>query len=276
MHRRLRFGTTARTPAGYALAEIGYPSGLQPPHAHAGASVTLVLRGSVRERAGRQEEIGRPLSVVVKPVGVRHSDEYGGEGLDTLQIAIPPEALDGDAGIRIGGGWRWVHAGPVTAPFLNALQILRTEPEDGVRLEWAICDTIAALERESTGRARGAPPLWLARVRERIDDARPGSLTVESVARQAGVHPVSLTRAFRRHFGVTTSVYLRRARLRCAARLLAETSRPLSRIAFSAGFSDQAHMTRDTRAATGATPGVLRALMEGALDDPSRTRQEAG
>lgn len=236
--------------------------------------MTLVLRGSVRERAGRREEVGRPLSVVVKPVGVRHSDEYGVEGLDTLQIAIPPEALDGDAGIRIGGGWRWVHAGPATAPFLNALRILRTDPGDGVRLDWAICDTIAALERDPLGPARGAPPVWLAQVRERIDDARPGSLTVQSVASLAGVHPVSLTRAFRRHFGVTTSAYLRRARIRYAAGLLADTSRPLSRIAYASGFSDQAHMTRETRAATGATPGYLRALMQTARDRSPRARTE--
>lgn len=251
----------SRTPAGFAVAEIGYPPHRrQTPHAHPGASVTLVLRGAVRERAGTREEIGRSLSVVVKPVGVEHADEYGRDGLDTLQIAVPDPLADLAAGADAASGWRWIHAGPVTAPFLEVLRVLREHPGDGGRLEWAVLDTLAALA-DDAGRDRGDPPGWLARVRERIDDAAPGSLSVEAVAAEAGVHAVSLTRAFRRHYGVTTSGYLQRVRIRCAARLLADTPRPLSSVAYASGFSDQSHMTRETRAATGATPARLRALI---------------
>ncbi len=258
---RYRVRRQSRTPAGFAVAEIGYPPHRrQAPHAHPGASVTLVLRGAVRERAGALEEIGRSLSVVVKPVGVEHADEYGRDGLDTLQIAVPDPLADLGADAGAGPGWRWIHAGPVTAPFLEVLRVLREHPGDGARLEWAVLDTLAALT-DDAGRDRGDPPGWLARVRERIDDAAPGSLSVEAVAAEAGVHPVSLTRAFRRHYGVTTSGYLQRVRIRRAARLLADSPRPLSSVAYASGFSDQSHMTRETRAATGVTPARLRALI---------------
>lgn len=256
---RHRVGRRERTPSGFVVGEIGYaPHRHQAVHAHAAASVTLVLRGAVRERAGTREEIGRPLSVVVKPAGVEHADEYGRDGLDTLQITVPDALVDPAPGA--GGGWRWIHAGAVTAPFFEVLRVLRGHPGDGVRLDWAVADTLAALA-DDAGRGRGIPPAWLARVRERIDDAEPGSLTVEGAAAEAGVHPVSLTRAFRRHYGVTTSGYLRRVRLRRAARLLADTLRPLSSVAYASGFSDQSHMTRETRAATGTTPAGLRALL---------------
>ena len=258
---RHRVGRRKRTPSGFAVGEIGYaPHRHQAVHAHAGASVTLVLRGAVRERAGTREEIGRPLSVVVKPAGVEHADEYGRDGLDTLQISLPDGLVDLAPGAGAGGGWRWIHAGAVTAPFFEVLRVLRGHPGDGVRLDWAVVDTLAALA-DDPGRGRGIPPAWLARVRERIDDAEPGSLTVEAAAAEAGVHPVSLTRAFRRYYGVTTSGYLRRVRLRRAARLLADTPCPLSSVAFASGFSDQSHMTRETRAATGSTPAGLRALL---------------
>jgi len=256
-------GRTARTTSGFLVSEVDYAADRrQGLHAHPGASVTLVLRGSVRERAGRREETGRPLSVVVKPVGVEHADHYGDRGLGTVQILLPRETED--EGRRAGadlGGWRWVHAGPATAPFLGVVRGLRAEPGDGVGLEWAVYDTLAALLADRGAAGHRDPPAWLARARQEIDDAPPASLTVEGVASEAGVHPVSLTRAFRNFYGLTTSRYLRRVRVRHAARLIAETGVPLARVAYASGFSDQSHLTRSVRAETGLTPGALRRVV---------------
>ena len=49
------------------------PNLQQPRHAHDSMSVTLVLAGSIAERVGEVEEIGRPLSLVIKPVDVEHA-----------------------------------------------------------------------------------------------------------------------------------------------------------------------------------------------------------
>lgn len=260
-----RVGPQARTPSGFVVSEVDYPPDRwQRTHSHDGASVTLVLRGSVRERSGRREDIGRALSVVLKPVGVEHSDHYGDRGLDTLQIFVPSDAPALEQLRGPGLAWRWLHAGAATGPFLSVLRALRATPVDADRLEWAVLDTLSALTGDLCGRSYRRPPAWLERARQAMDDSTPGSLTVEGVAAEAGVHPVSLTRAFRRCYGVTTSRYLRRVRVRHAARLLAETAGPLSRVAYASGFSDQSHMTRLTRAETGATPAELRRLIHGA------------
>jgi AraC family transcriptional regulator len=257
-----RVGARVRTPSGFVVSELDYtPRRRQGPHAHPATSVTLILRGAVRERSGSREDIGRALSVVVKPAGVEHADEYGAEGLDTLQIVVPPAGPTAAADSRCASCWRWIHAGAVNSAFLDVLRALRVSPCDGSSLEWAAMDTLAALDSDLVELSPGVPPVWLRRAREAMDDAAPGSVTVERAAAEAGVHPVSLTRAFRRYYGVTTSRYLRRVRVRHAARLLAESPSPLSGIAYAAGFADQSHMTRVTRKETGATPSELRSLV---------------
>ncbi|MGH7711942.1 MAG: helix-turn-helix domain-containing protein, partial [Gemmatimonadaceae bacterium] len=52
--------------------------------------------------------------------------------------------------------------------------------------------------------------------------------------------------------------FVRRVRIERVRELLAGTTDPLSAIAFSTGFSDQSHLTRQFRAVTGMTPAEYR------------------
>lgn len=103
-----------------------------------------------------------------------------------------------------------------------------------------------------------SPPAWLCRIRDHLHDCAGVAPPVRELARAAGVHPVSLARAFRRAYGVTVTEYARRLRVRAASDRIASTALPLARIACEAGFADQAHLTRELRRETGLTPGALR------------------
>jgi AraC family transcriptional regulator len=180
-----------------------------------------------------------------------HADEIGPEGARTVLVEIEdPALLPEDL-----GPWRWLHAGPGVRPLLALAGALR-----GVSR--SIEDTVLDLlgEVSDTGRpVPRDPPAWIRRAREALDDTDPTSARVRDLAAELDVHPVSLTRAFRRHFGLPVSVYRRRVRLRRAAAQLAGTTVELTRIAHAAGFADHAHMCREIRAATGCTPSELRA-----------------
>src|SRR5690606_37479696 len=103
-----------------------------------------------------------------------------------------------------------------------------------------------------------AAPAWLRSVREQIDDSAEAGHRVRDLARTAGVHPVHLARAFRRHYGTTVSDYLQRRRLQAAAQLLASSDEPIASAAARAGFADQSHLGRQLRARAGITPHQLR------------------
>lgn len=249
------------------IAEQAYPPGLrQPRHAHAETTVTIVIGGSLRERVGRVDEIARPLSVVVKPGGTEHADEFGSEGTRTLQIALTDcDAGDAERWERTLRVWRWRHAGPAVQSFLALLRVVRSVDSTGVskrgdEIECAAHDVLAAVGSQDGATHSAAPPHWLRVVREELDDAGPAPPRVRVVAASAGVHPVYLARQFRRFYGCSVSEYLKQRRLQHTADLMAVSDDPLSLVSYSAGFADQAHMCRVFRAGTGVTPGAFRAL----------------
>jgi AraC family transcriptional regulator len=247
----VRVGRQA-TGFGFCISEVDYAAGWrQPPHAHESTGVTLVVAGGFRETACGREESASALSVVVKPAGVVHADEIGREGARTVLVEIEDPALLPEE----LGPWRWLHAGPGVRPLLALARALRGPSR-------SIEDTVLELLGEVSDAERQVhrnPPAWIDRAREALDDADPTTTRVRDLAAELDVHPVSLTRAFRRHFGLPVTVYRRRARLRRAAAQLGGSTGELSRIAHAAGFADHAHMCRDIRAATGCTPSELRA-----------------
>lgn len=221
--------------------------------------MTLVLAGGFRERVLRNEEIGAALSVVVKPVGVEHSDEVSARGAHTLQVVFDPTEIPAPTAEPVLERWRWIHGGPVAGEMVAILRLLRRRaPEQEV--EDRMLEVLGAVAQDA--RALGEPPAWLRRVREQLEDEP--SVSVAVLARGVGVHSVSLSRAFRRHFGCSISDCRRHIRLRRAASLLERDVQLLSHIAHSAGYADHAHLCRDFRRWAGVPPSQYRALLLGA------------
>ncbi len=79
-------------------------------------------------------------------------------------------------------------------------------------------------------------------------------LTVERLAEVAGLGPRALQRLFREHVGVSPKWVIRRHRLQEAALRLEQGTVSLAELAAELGYSDQAHLTRDFRAAVGKSP----------------------
>jgi AraC-like DNA-binding protein len=70
--------------------------------------------------------------------------------------------------------------------------------------------------------------------------------------------PETVSRGFRRAFGVTPKVFRIESRARRAWNLLLHSSSPFTEIAHQSGFADLAHLSRTIRALTGAPPSYWR------------------
>lgn len=104
--------------------------------------------------------------------------------------------------------------------------------------------------------AGGLQPVARAMAFMQANYARP--LDMPEVAAQAGLHPASLSRLFRRQVGLPPVRYLARIRLAAAAELLGGTSLSLDDVAARTGFADGFYLSRLFRQAYGQSPGAWR------------------
>ena len=113
---------------------------------------------------------------------------------------------------------------------------------------------------ETPADEREATPVWIERVREQLreDESEPD---LESVAAQAGVHRVHLSRSFARHVGMAPSLFRTRVRLARALRGMMD-GQSTADAAYAAGFSDQAHLTRQFKANFGVTPKAWLKILD--------------
>ena len=105
------------------------------------------------------------------------------------------------------------------------------------------------------------PPLapdWLVRAWRDIRQPRHLCEGVSAFFRLAGCSREHASRALRRHFGMTPSQCVLRARMEYAARRLEMSTRDIVEISLDCGFKDLAHFYKAFRAWHGTTPRAYR------------------
>lgn len=226
-------------------------------HSHDDAHFILALDGGYRSLA---HDPGTPAghafgpgALVWNPAGVEHRDCFdvaGGRFL-SVSFAAPPGARRGDPARLFGA------AENLARRLVGAT--VRFSPGDAVRVEGLALD-LAASVHGALELGDDPAPDWIRLAHEAIVDlaCQPG-LEVKAVADIVGVHPVSLARRYRRHFGRSPATAIRLARADRAAGLVRQ-GRDLATVATSVGYSDQSHMTREFVAFYGLTPSRYRAV----------------
>ncbi|HRE12619.1 MAG TPA: helix-turn-helix domain-containing protein [Usitatibacteraceae bacterium] len=231
-------------------------------HRHVEPHFVLVERGRYASAAEGATTDGTPL-LVFNPAGTAHRDAFApGESLATsrfvsltvgfdLWLRLEPGADLPRHPVALAGG-----AAIEARAMLGAL--LETAAPDPLDIESTVAATAALVSHRQP---QANQPPWLARCRDALRDdnefaLKPGGLT--RLAKELGVHPVHLARAFRRHHRVTPGAWARAIRLERAAAALARNRDELSDIALEAGFFDQSHFTRAFRGAFGLTPAAFR------------------
>jgi AraC family transcriptional regulator len=232
---------------------------------HGGFSVSYVRRGSFGCRArGRAVELVAGSLLVGHPgdeFTCTHEHHHGGD--ECLSIAIAPELVEG-----LGGGsepWRVVALPPLPELMvLGELAQAAASGESSAGLD-EVGLSLASRFVEVASGARRDEPRILPRERRRaveaalfIDAHSQQALDLEAVASFAGQSQFHFLRTFSRVLGVSPHQYLIRARLRQAARSLADDTRSITEIAFDVGFGDLSNFVRTFHRAAGMSPRAFR------------------
>jgi AraC family transcriptional regulator len=230
-------------------------------HAHAAATLTVVVQGAFVERLGRNERAYRRGSVAFLPAGREHAQTFGEAGARQVTFEPTTEWVDylADSHIALADG-----------PFASASaygrigdrlarELRQPDAFSAMACEGLMLGLVAAFARRGRSEAAtAAPPLWLRAARDFVTENALEPLSLAAVAEAAGRHEIHLAREFRRHFGQSVGAYQRRLRIEHATRLLGETRLSLSEVALDSGFSSHAHLCREFRAQMGVTPSEFR------------------
>jgi AraC-like DNA-binding protein len=144
------------------------------------------------------------------------------------------------------------------ADFLAALHHELSQPApDAIIAANLFENWLRDLGRGLTGEIKSAPPA-LRLVREHIDRAYSGPLTVSHLARMAGLSSAHFSTEFRRHFGLPPMEYALRRRLHHAAYLLHDVNLSVTEIGIAVGYDDLFHFSKLFKKAHGSAPRHFR------------------
>lgn len=255
-----------------ALNVVDYRCAVAPgtapfPEVHETFAVAYVRSGSFGYRCGgRRAElvagsvlVGRPGAEYVCTHDHVHGDEC-------LSFHFAPALADEIA----GGKWR---AG--AAPPLSELMVLgelaqsaAAGASDAGLDEVGIAFAARHFRLAAGAHAKSAAPSAADRRRAveaalRIDAEAEAPHDLARAAKETGLSACHFLRVFAKVVGVTPHQYRVRARLRRAARLLAEEERPVTDVAYDAGFGDLSNFVRTFRRAAGVSPRAFRKAAKG-------------
>jgi transcriptional regulator GlxA family with amidase domain len=108
--------------------------------------------------------------------------------------------------------------------------------------------------RQLAPRPLGREPNAVRLSREYLQEHAAENVSLEALARQAGLSAFHLCRVFRQAVGITPHAYQTQLRVRRAKSLL-RAGLPIATVAVQTGFYDQAHLTRLFKRLVGLPPG---------------------
>ena len=114
-----------------------------------------------------------------------------------------------------------------------------------------------------SSRGSGLPRYKLRRVRDYVDSRIGSPISIDDLAKVAGVSRFHFHRQFRKSLGVTPREYVLRARIERAKGLLTGSDLTVGEVSGAVGFSDQSHFSNIFRKLTAMTPRSFRDSMSG-------------
>ena len=255
-------GRTAfrREVSGFVLRELYYaPLTSIPRHSHETAYVSLLLEGRYSEQDGRRKRYLRPDTVLLRPAGETHSNQFARAGARVLCIEFTPIGVHRLSVHNVDLSKGLERTGGPAAQLGHRLyqQFRRTDTGATLVMEGLILEILAELLFPQTSEDSQHFP-WMNRVIAFLRTRYREPVSLAKAAQAAGVHPVHLARSFRRTHGQTLGEYVRRLRIEDACRSLITTDTPITEVGLEFGFSDHSHFARVFRRHMGVSPRQFR------------------
>jgi AraC family transcriptional regulator len=250
----------AREVSGLQLKDGIYSANTTVPgHLHQQAVFCIALNGICNEIYVGATRTYEAFTVEFLPPGQCHSLHFPFADMRAFSVNVPPHWLERarEYSLTINDSVH-SHHGMLSRLMMKLYgEFAQTDEASSLAIEGLALEMLAEVSRRQVKSER-TRPRWLAQAMEILHDGFSARLTVTQVASMVGVHPVHLTREFRRFHRCTVGDYIRHLRIEQASRELRTSNNSLAAIAAGAGFSDQSHFSRTFKRFTGMTPAKYR------------------
>ena len=271
---------------GVSVRRVTFPRGVTEADALSGHCVSLHVGASVSVDCScdgvRHRGLQSPGRFDIAPAGSRGRWEDAAETRTILvtlspSLLLPSARAMGLKGDQITLAPRFQVHDPAIAHIVSALALAADAAAPEPLVVEGLADALAArltARYASAPLAAARPQQMSARQARRVIDyidANLGQrLTLEDIARAAGISASHLKVLFRRTTGRPVHRYVIERRVEFAARLIKESDVSLSDIAAASGFAHQSHMARCIRRMLGVTPSNLARELRQGLTAPAR------
>lgn len=254
------YGNTFATVStgGLTITETEYTHEWVDWHYHENAYFTFLLRGKLIEGTKKEKNLCAEGALLyhncqephynIKPAGYSRGFhvEVTGEWQKKLGL---------NAGIE---GNYSINSPLVINKFKNIYsEFSRNSDDTGFAIEESLVDIFGLLQN-SANSAGSRKPAWIGYLDSILKLRFNQKLSLRSLSEELDVHPVHLSRDFKKHFNSTLSGYIRKLKLQHALKLISSGGISFTQIAHECGFADQSHFLRWFRQATGLSPKAYR------------------
>jgi AraC family transcriptional regulator len=240
-----------------SMALVDYPEPRQcRRHAHDGAFFALLLSGSYVEISGCSTLSYRGFTLGFHPPDTVHTDQVQVPKTKVVLFQLSAEVTS-----LAKEHWRDRGSGPRLCNAHGSWLATLLYQEFQRAALCPLTEESLALEMLSTAfpddHHRGRP-IWLQDALDLLHGDFASRLTVIGIARELGLHPIYLSRQFRRYCGQSIGEFVHRLRLCWAAEQLRNSEMPLAELALAAGYADQSQFQKAFKRQTGTTPAQFR------------------
>jgi AraC family transcriptional regulator len=241
------------------LTETEYTNKWVDWHYHENAYITFILEGKVFEGT-KKEKLECAAGTML--FHNRQEPHYN----------IKPDNYTRGFHIEFGNGWleknlpgyscpegnfRIEHPGVRLLIHSVFRESLTADPASGLAIESLLAEALYQPDSDRIDKR----PSWTKKAEELLRERFAEKLSLHELASILDIHPVHLSRDFKKHFNCRLSDYIRMARIERSMVMLRDKDLSLTQIAFSCGFSDQSHFIRWFRSVNGVSPLAYRRLL---------------
>jgi len=246
------------TTEGITITETEYTHEWVDWHYHENAYFTYILHGSLIEGSRKEKNICGAGTLLYHNCQEPHYNIKPAGYSRGFHIEIPNDRL---RGLELSGGIEGKYC--VNDPqILKGIRKIYSEfrnnhADTGQAIEECIVDVFGFLQQPPFG-STPSKPSWVPVLNNILSSRFHERLTLQRLSAEIGIHPVHLSRDFKKHFNSTLSGYIRKLKLQHALKFISSGRYSYTHIAHECGFADQSHFLRWFKAATGLNPSAYK------------------